>query len=276
MGRTMKGGVATKLRLIVFLSSILVLWDDKGTLAGSVPQTNDSSQFPKFLVLDKPGGKKSFIEIEGKNGRKELVQKETVRHQIESRDSKKAKGTCSDLTFGECQISEEETLRSEKLVRSARMCHMLCKIYTACDYYRFNHQTNECKLLATSYKSLCRIIAAPREIRAFSCHPCLSCPSPQRCDAFTEEDCEYTGNDVKRYQPGAVLDDEMCHASCKKNPTCKYWIYNKFEMTCIHKGEGSRICSVSGGQKYDMNVYDICIVQKLEKEENNSKNFHVK
>merc|ERR1712133_284172 len=41
--RTMKGGVVTKLRLIVFLPSILVLWDDKGTLAGSVPQRHDYS-----------------------------------------------------------------------------------------------------------------------------------------------------------------------------------------------------------------------------------------
>ena len=75
--RTMKGGVVTKLRLIVFLPSILVLWDDKGTLAVSVPQMHDNSQFPKFLVLDKPGGKKSLIEIEGKTGRKESVQKQT-------------------------------------------------------------------------------------------------------------------------------------------------------------------------------------------------------
>ena len=73
----MKGGVVTKLRLIVFLPSILVLWDGKGTLAGSVPQMNDNSQLPKFLVLDKPGGKKSLIEIERKTGRKESEQKQT-------------------------------------------------------------------------------------------------------------------------------------------------------------------------------------------------------
>merc|ERR1719167_476931 len=63
--------------LIVFFPSILVLWDDKGTLAGSVPQMHDNNQFPKFLVLDKPGGKKSLIEIERKTGRKESVQKQT-------------------------------------------------------------------------------------------------------------------------------------------------------------------------------------------------------
>ena len=72
----MKGGVVTKLRLIVFLPSILGFWDDKGTLAGSVPQMH-GNKFPKFVVLDKPGGKKSLIEIEGKTGRKESVQKQT-------------------------------------------------------------------------------------------------------------------------------------------------------------------------------------------------------
>ena len=73
----MKGGVVTKIRLIVFLPSVLVLWENKGSLAASIPQMQDNSQFPKFLVLDKPDGKKSLIEIEGKTGRKESVQKQT-------------------------------------------------------------------------------------------------------------------------------------------------------------------------------------------------------
>merc|ERR1712198_218770 len=261
--RTMKGGVVTKLRLIVFLPSILVLWDDKGTLAGSVPQTHDSSQFPKFLVLDKPGGKKSFIEIEGKNGRKESVQKETVRHQIESRDSKKAKGTCSDVTFGGCPIREEEIIDSDPYLRSARNCHRACEMMRPCDYYRFNYQTKECKLITSSYRtSRCKIIAAPKEIQALSCQS-----STNPCDNINEEDCEYTGKDVKRYQLSTIRrEDEMCQADRMENPTCKYWIYNKFEKTCIHKGEGSRICSVLGGRKYDINEYDYC----------SSKNSHVK
>ena len=82
----MKAGVLTKLRLIAFLCSILVLWDDKTTLAGSVMhskekvilgETHDNSQLPKFLVLDKPSGRKSLIEMEGKTRRKESIQKQT-------------------------------------------------------------------------------------------------------------------------------------------------------------------------------------------------------
>ena len=81
----MKVSVVTKLRLITFSSSILFLWDDKSILAGSVPhckeklmldETQDNSQFPKFIVIDKPGGKKGLIEIERTNGRKESVQRQ--------------------------------------------------------------------------------------------------------------------------------------------------------------------------------------------------------
>merc|ERR1712135_195619 len=113
MGGTMKGGVVTKLRLVVFLPIILVLWDDKGTLAGSVPQMHDRSQFSKFLVRDKPGGKKSLIEIEGKTGRKESVQKQT------------AKSHCKDVTFGECPISHEKTIDISK-VSKIETCQRTC------------------------------------------------------------------------------------------------------------------------------------------------------
>ena len=78
--------------------------------------------------------------------------------------------------------------------------------------------------------------------------PCLRSTHP--CDPSSEEDCEYTGNDVRRYQPGEITDDEEGQASCRHAPTCKYWIYSDIERTCILKGEGTRICSVYGGMKY--------------------------
>merc|ERR1712136_261304 len=77
MGRTMKGGAVTKLFLVFFLPIILVLRDDKGTLAVFVPELHYNSQLPKHLVLDKPEGKKSLIEIEVKTGKKESDQKQT-------------------------------------------------------------------------------------------------------------------------------------------------------------------------------------------------------
>jgi len=248
----MKGGVVTKLHLIVFLPSVLVSWDDKGTLAGSVPQMQGSNQFPKFLVLKKPGGKKSLIEIEGKTGRKELVQKQTGRHKIESRDySRKAKRQCKDVTFGECTISKAEIAQQLNISNSEipnkismiEICHNICFKTDYCGLYRFNHQTQECTLMRGSYKSLCKIRAAPMEIQMSSClmsiHP---------CDRQTEEDCEYTGNDIKKYRPGVITDDDVCQEECQKlAPTCKYWIYNIIERVCILKGEGTRICNAYGG-----------------------------
>merc|ERR1712078_571494 len=260
----MKGGVVTKFRLIVFLPSILVLWDDKGTLAGSVPQMHDSSQFPKLLNLGKPGGKKSLIEIEGETGRKESVQKQTEeprdgcrncgfrqvccnfgngtkrceyprncptygkengiksRQQIESRDYfRKDKSQCKDVTFGECPALKEKThdiIHNMTVIR----CQTACYHIVACDFYRFNRQNKECTLLSSSYKSLCKIRAAPVEKQASTC-----LRSIQPCDPQTEEDCEYTGNDVKKYPPGEISDAETCQDSCKNSaPTCKYWIYN--------------------------------------------------
>merc|ERR1712198_372895 len=104
----MKGGVVTKLRLIVILPCILVLWDGKGTLAGSVPQMHDNNQFPKFLVLDKPGGKKSLIEIEGKTGRKESIKKQTdhdyadVKCSFEGKEYMPGVTRYCDCTFCKC------------------------------------------------------------------------------------------------------------------------------------------------------------------------------
>merc|ERR1712198_796579 len=103
--RTMKGGVVTKLCLIVFLPAILVLWDDKGALAGSVPKMHDNSQFPKFLVLDKPGGKKSLIEIERKTGRKESVKKQTEEEPIDGCIN------CNSNTHEVCCIFPNSTKR---------------------------------------------------------------------------------------------------------------------------------------------------------------------
>merc|ERR1712212_130620 len=163
----MKGGVVIKLRLIVFLPSILVLWDDKGTLAESVHQMHDSSQFPKLLILDKPGGKKSLIEIEGKTGRQESVQIQTDEPRDGCRNCGfrqvccnfgngtkrceyprncptygkengiKNKSQCKDVTFGECPTLKEKThdiIHNMTVIR----CQMACYHIVACDFYRFN------------------------------------------------------------------------------------------------------------------------------------------
>ena len=65
----------------------LFLWCDTITSTESEPkdleqvklnEAQSKSQFPKFLVLDKPNGKKSLIKIEKQSGRKEIIQKTGV------------------------------------------------------------------------------------------------------------------------------------------------------------------------------------------------------
>ena len=82
----MKYRSASMFRLIVFLTITLSLWCDTITLAESEPkdfeqvkvdEVQSNSQFPKFLVLDKPNGRKSLIKIEKQLGGKEIIQKET-------------------------------------------------------------------------------------------------------------------------------------------------------------------------------------------------------
>jgi len=241
----MKGGVVTKLRLVVFLPIILVLWDDKGTLAGSVPQTHDSSQFSKFLVRDKPGGKKSLIEIEGKTGRKESVQKQT------------AKSHCKDVTFGECPISHEKTI-DISIASNIETCQRSCLLRPECNFYRFNRQAKECTLLTSRNKSMCNITAAPVEKQTSTCLTSL-----QPCDDQSEEECEYTGNDVTRLE-GMVSSHNACQEICQGSPSCKYWIYNTMEMTCILKREGTRICNVYGGPK-DPSYEECQVLEDYEK-----------
>ena len=40
-------------------------------------EAQSKSQFPEFLVLDKPNGKKSLIKIEKQSGEKGIIQKQT-------------------------------------------------------------------------------------------------------------------------------------------------------------------------------------------------------
>merc|ERR1712198_339477 len=141
--RTMKAGVLTKLRLIALLSSLLFLWGDKTTLAGSemhskgkviLGETHDNSQFPKFLVLDKTSRRKSLIEIEGKTRRKESIQKQTGNYR---------KG-CRDVTVGECSLPFRKLIFNQTLP-SVQICQNWCGGDSICDFFRFDG--HNCSLL---------------------------------------------------------------------------------------------------------------------------------
>jgi len=169
------------------------------------------------------------------------------RQKIESRDFVRPAGTaCKDVTLGECPILFDKGYDIKIPGSKIQECSHKCYQLQTCNRYRFNHQTKECTLLWGDYLQHCKIRAGPVEKQTMTCLMGIY----GECDPQTEEECEYTGNDVKRYQPGEIIDDDVCQESCKAlAPTCKYWIYNHIERVCILKEEATRICKVFGGPK---------------------------
>merc|ERR1712136_221990 len=238
--RTMKAGVLTKLRLIAFLSSILFLWDDKTTLAGSVMhgkgkvilgETHDNSQFPKFLVLDKPSGRKSLIEIEGKSRRKESNQTQIGKYN---------KG-CRDVTVGECSVFYD--LIKNVTSTSIENCQDLCELINSCNYFRFDGQN--CSLLDGEYRRDCNVKAGPPDTDLYDCIGILNDAIPIGCNQFLQEDCEYLG---ETYIDTTIENNDLCQRLCGLDSSpCKYWIYHEYERRCILKKDSKRNCKTWGG-----------------------------
>jgi len=245
----MKVGVLTKLCQIAFLSSLLFLWDDKTTLAGSVMQskgkvifdeTQDNSQFPKFLVLDKPSGRKSLIEIEGKTRRKESIQKQTGYE-------------CKNATIGECSIPLLDVFMNFTS-RSVQQCQANCLHVTKCLIFRFDG--HNCLLLTTGYRSDCKVKAGPPHIPIMDCFGLFE---NGMCNSLLEEDCEYLGEDFGPPQFD-IRSPSMCQEVCEANSGCKYWIYHD-DKRCILKKDSRRNCKTWVGPKEPS--FDYCRHLKL-------------
>jgi len=242
--RTMKAGVLTKLRLIAFLSSILFLWDDKTTLAGSVMhskgkvilgETHDNSQFPKFLVLDKPSGRKSLIEIEGKTRRKESIQKQTGKY---------TKG-CRDVTVGECSLPVQNLI-NKNTETSIQICQDMCDITLGCMFFRFDGQN--CSSLTTEYQRNCNVKAGPPDTEVYDCIGITNGALPTSCNSFLQEDCEYLGETINDTS-GLIDNDILCQRLCEVYSDCKYWIYHEDRKRCILKKDSNRNCKTWGGNR---------------------------
>jgi len=239
----MKTGVLTKLRLIAFLSSILVLWDDKTTLAGSVmhskekvilSETHDNSQLPKFLVLDKPSGRKSLIEIEGKTRRKESIQKQTGKY---------TKG-CRDVTVGECSLIPN-LIYNVTFKHTVQTCQDLCYDITRCNFFRFDG--HNCSILWSEYRKTCNVNAGPPDTEVYDCIGNFA-NGDLECNTFLQEDCEYLGETLYD-RAGVIMNNILCQRYCERNPACKYWIYHEDTRRCILKKDSHRNCKTWGGEK---------------------------
>jgi len=246
----MKAGVLTKLRLIAFLCSILALWDDKTTLAGSVihskekvilGETHDNNHLPKFLVLDKPSGRKSLIEIEGKTKRKESIQKQLENYR---------KG-CRDVTVGECSVFYG-LLRNETTT-SVQQCQLFCQTWTGCQYFRFDG--HNCSELKREYRRDCNVKAGPPDTMFHECIGLHIGALPFQCNLFLEEDCEYLGETLDD-TTGHIENNILCQFSCETTSGCKYWIYHEDIKRCILKKDSKRNCKTWGG--HYLPEFDYC------------------
>jgi len=238
----MKTGVLTKLRLIAFLSSILVLWDDKTTLAGSVmhskekvilSETHDNSQLPKFLVLDKPSGRKSLIEIEGKTRRKESIQKQIGKYY---------KG-CRDVTVGECSLPYQK-LSFTGTSTSVQKCQKKCE-ENLCYIFRFDGDGQNCTGLTGGYRQNCNVYAGPPDTTVYDCIGERIGALPTSCNSFLQEDCEYLGETL---EATTIPNNILCQQRCEERSGCKYWIYHEDRRRCILKKDSNRNCKTWGGK----------------------------
>ena len=80
----------------------------------------------------------------------------------------------------------------------------------------------------------------------------------QTCDSHIEEECEYSGELLRRFDKGYVVSHRRCQRLCENSypPNCKYWIFHDREAECILKRDGRKTCTVRGGPKEPS--YDHC------------------
>jgi len=163
---------------------------------------------------------------------------------------------CKDVTFGECDIPKYKVL-SKTSQQNIQSCNSECNDTYNCTTYSYNKQTKECTLTTNErgdYRARCNIRAVP--VDKFI-DDCIWHINDQVCDSHLEQDCEYNGEVLTRYEPGRIASDIDCEIRCKIfAPDCKYWIYHNREAVCIHKRDGRKTCNGLGGPKKPS--YDHC------------------
>jgi len=177
----------------------------------------------------------------------------------------KTEGQCDNVTFGECNIPKEEFLGFDDTMKDGNgmetgtwKCNKYCEATNRCKYYRYNRQTHNCTLYGSRYRAqYCNIRAAPMEKMV---DECVFEDNEKPCDSIVEEDCEYNGKLLRRFEQGDISSSDVCYEMCKlRAPDCKYWIFKQLEKECILKRSGNKTCSVSSGEKMTVNEYENCL-----------------
>merc|ERR1712212_1396956 len=119
---------------------------------------------------------------------------------------------CKDVTFGGCDLQESK-ISSKKPVQTVQLCNEECYNTDNCTSYRYINETKEC-ILATNttvkYRSWCNIRAGPMDNDLYDCMV-----MNQICDSHLEEECEYSGELVKRFRQGDITGSKPCQEQCQ-------------------------------------------------------------
>ena len=79
---------------------------------------------------------------------------------------------------------------------------------------------------------------------------CANVDNEQTCDYQLEEECEYNGELLYKYQEGEIASAASCQNECKiEKSKCKSWIYHIKESLCILMRDEKKSCNALGGPK---------------------------
>jgi len=163
---------------------------------------------------------------------------------------------CKDVTFGECNLTGSDVVLSKTQVQTVQLCNEKCYNTDNCTNYRYSNETKECTLTTNAHGDYrlwkCNIRAGPMDNDLYDCLVMI-----QTCDSHLEEECEYSGELVKRFRQGDITGPSECYDQCQiRAPDCKYWIFHDRESECILKRDGGKTCTVRAGPKKPS--YDHC------------------
>jgi len=165
--------------------------------------------------------------------------KYTIEFQVENQ--------CKGVTFGGCIIPSEK-INGFREADTDQICSERCQSTSLCLFYRYNRQTKNCTFNEDQNRMLyCNIWAGPTEKSGTEC---ANVDNEQFCDYQLEEECDYNGELLYRYQEGEIASPTTCQHECKMDETnCKSWIYHIKESLCILMRDEKKSCNGLGGPK---------------------------
>ena len=96
-------------------------------------------------------------------------------------------------------------------IPSAELCRTACETFSACDFFYF-YTNGTCQLFSGDTRSECGLIGGSPDQSLVQCLIDID----HGCDAFTELECQYHGQDTGLSPPdGQIKSAEECEQLCK-------------------------------------------------------------